>query len=315
MKNCAVIYNPNSGHIFKEKYLKEYKKILQDNNYNPKFYGTQYRGHAKEIVNHLDNVDLVISMGGDGTFNEAMTGNLERKKPLVLAHIPVGTTNDIGVMFGYGKDTIKNLELLLKGTVKGMDICTINNHPFTYVAGFGKFLQIPYDTPRKLKKKYGYLAYLIEGVKDFFSPTKLYKVTYKVNGIQKTGYYSFMLISSANRIAGINNFYKDVKLDDDQFEVLFCNFRKRIDILKTFTLLLTTDATKVSGLEFYKTNHIELTFESYPKKAWCVDGERLDQAVLNYDIKNIRNVKIMMPRKNISKNFVNKTIIEKENHN
>ena len=311
MKNCVVIYNPNSGHIFKAKYLREYKKILQRNNYIPKFLGTKYRGHAKEIISHLDNdIDLVISMGGDGTFNEAMTGNLERKKPLILAHIPVGTTNDIGVMFGYGKDIIKNLELLLKGVVKGMDICTINNHPFTYVAGFGKFLQIPYDTPRNLKKKYGYLAYLIEGLKDFFSPTKMYKVSYKVNGIEKTGYYSFMLISSANRIAGINNFYKDVKLDDDLFEVMFCNFRKRIDILKTFTLLLTNDITKVSGIEFYKTNHIELTFANYPKKAWCIDGERLDQAVLKYDIKNIRNVKIMMPRKNINKNFVNRTIIE-----
>jgi YegS/Rv2252/BmrU family lipid kinase len=307
MKNCVVIYNPNSGHIFKQKYLKEYKIILQKNNYNPKFIGTQYSGHAKEIVSHLENnIDLVISMGGDGTFNEVMTGNLQRKHPLILSHIPVGTTNDVGVMFGYGKDITKNLKLLLNGVVKEMDICNINGHPFVYVAGFGKFLQIPYDTPRKLKKKYGYLAYLIEGVKDFFSPTKLYKITYKVNGIEKTGYYSFMLISSANRIAGINNFYKDVKLDDDTFEVLFCNFRRRIDILRTFTLLLTTDITKVSGLEFYKTNHIEVKFYDYPKNAWCVDGEKLDRSVLKYDISNIRNVKIMMPTKNIDKNFIKK---------
>jgi diacylglycerol kinase family enzyme len=115
-----------------------------------------------------------------------------------------------------------------------------------------------------------------------------------------------MLISSANRIAGINNFYKDVKLDDDTFEVLFCNFRRRIDILRTFTLLLTTDITKVSGLEFYKTNHIEVKFYDYPKNAWCVDGEKLDRSVLKYDISNIRNVKIMMPTKNIDKNFIKK---------
>lgn len=81
MKNCVVIYNPNSGHVFKTKYLKEYKKILNKHDFNAKFIGTEYAGHAKEIVNHLDNnVDLVISMGGDGTFNEVMSGNLERKK-------------------------------------------------------------------------------------------------------------------------------------------------------------------------------------------------------------------------------------------
>lgn len=306
LKNCVVIYNPNSGHVFKTKYLKEYKNILNKHDFNAKFIGTEYAGHAKEIVNHLDNnVDLVISMGGDGTFNEVMNGNLERKKTLVLSHIPVGTTNDIGVMFGYTKDIVNNLKLLLKGTVKGMDIGYINGRPFVYVAGFGKFMQIPYNTPRKLKKTYGHLAYIIEGVKDFFMPTKLYKLTYEINGIQKTGYYSFMLISNANRIAGINNFYKNIKLDDDRFEVLFCNFRRRIDILKTFTLLLTTDASKVSGIEFYQTNHVEIKFDNYPKKAWCIDGEKLNRAVLKYDISTIRNVKIMMPSKNIEKNFIN----------
>lgn len=308
MKNCVVIYNPNSGHIFKTKNLKQYKKILKKYDYNPKFMGTEYRGHAKEIVSHIDKTDLVISMGGDGTFNEIMTGNLERKTPLVLAHIPVGTTNDIGVMFGYGKDIKKNIKLLLEGTIKEIDVCLINDKPFVYVAGFGKFMQIPYNTPRKLKKKYGYLAYLIEGIKDFISPTKLYNITYKINGIEKKGYYSFMLISNANRIAGINNFYKDVKLDDDQFEVLLCNFRRRVDIIKTFTLLMTTDIEKVSGIEFYKTNKMEIKFEDYPKKAWCVDGERLDRAVLKYEIKNVRNVKIMLPKKNIDKIFVNTSI-------
>ncbi len=308
MKNCTIIYNPNSGHVFKTKYLKEYKKILTNNGYNPKFIGTQYSGHAKEIVNHLEPTDLVISMGGDGTFNEVMSGNLERKKPLILAHIPVGTTNDVGVMFGYGKDIKKNLKLLLDGTIKGMDICVINGRPFVYVAGFGKFMQIPYNTPRKLKKKYGYMAYLLEGVKDFFNPTKMYDITYKVNGIEKRGLYSFMLISNANRIAGINNFYKDVKLDDNQFEVLFCNFKRRVDIIKTFTILMTTDIERISGVEFYKTNHLEIKFADYPKKAWCIDGEKLDRAVLNYDISNVRNVKIMMPKKNINKIFVNKKV-------
>jgi diacylglycerol kinase (ATP) len=306
MKTCAVIYNPNSGHILKNKYLKEYKKILMHHNFNPKFISTEYHGHAKEIVNHLDKYDLVISMGGDGTFNEVMSGNLERKEPLVLAHIPVGTTNDVGVMFGYGKDIKRNLKDLLNGVVKEMDVCVINGRPFVYVAGFGKFMQISYNTPRKLKKRYGYIAYLIEGIKDFFSPTKLYNLTYKVNGIEKKGKYSFVIISNANRIAGINNFYRDIKLDDDKFEVLFCNFKRRFDIIATFTTVMATDITKSSGLEFYRTNHLEIQFDDYPKKAWCVDGEKLDRAVLNYEINNIRHVKIMLPRKNIDKIFLNK---------
>ena len=162
MKKCVVIYNPNSGKAVKHDFTEEFTNILKEYNYDVNFIKTEYKGQAKEIVTNLEIVDLVISIGGDGTFNESMTGNLRRKERLVLAHIPMGTANDIGAMFGYEKNIFKNLKLLLNGVVKDIDICTINNQPFVYVAGFGKFVNISYETPRHLKKKYGYLAYLIE---------------------------------------------------------------------------------------------------------------------------------------------------------
>lgn len=295
MKNCIVIYNPNSGNTLRSEDIIVCKKYLNNYGYVSKFMPTQYAGHAKEIVSHLDKVDLVISIGGDGTFNEVVTGNLLRKNRLIVCHIPVGTTNDVGKMFGYEKDFEKNLKLALEGQVKKIDICLINDRPFVYVAGFGKFVTVAYETPRYLKEKIGYFAYLVEGVKDFFRPIKLYNITYKINGIEKTGYYSFVLISNANRIAGINNFYKDVKLDDDRFEVLFCNFKRRIDIVKTLRLLTTNDINSVSGLEFYKTNKVEMKFADYPKKSWCIDGEKLDRSTLNYNITMINNVEILMP--------------------
>ena len=296
MKNCIVIYNPNSGNTLKQNDIILCRKYLNEYGYNAKFIPTKYAGHAKEIVSHIEKQDVIFSMGGDGTFNEVVTGNLLRNERLVLCHIPIGTTNDVGKMFGYGKVFEKNLRLALDGEVKKIDICSINDRPFVYVAGFGKFVTIAYETPRYLKEKVGYLAYLIEGIKDFFKPIKLYNISYNINGIEKTGYYSFVLISNANRIAGINNFYKDVKLDDNRFEVLFCNFRRRSDIVKTIKLLTTNDMNKVSGLEFYKTNKVEMKFSTYPKKSWCIDGEKLDRNTLNYEIRMINDFEILMPK-------------------
>jgi len=295
MKNCIVIYNPNSGNTLSSQDLVICRKYLNDYGYSAKIIPTKYAGHAKELVSHVKSVDVVFSIGGDGTFNEIVTGNLLRKDPLVVCHIPVGSTNDVGVMFGYGKNFEKNLKLALDGEIKEIDICTINERPFVYVAGFGKFVTVAYDTPRYLKEKIGYFAYLVEGVKDFFRPIKLHNISYKINGIEKTGYYSLVLISNANRIAGINNFHKDVKLDDNQFEVLFCNFRRRMDIVKTLKLLTTNDMNQVSGLEFYKTNKVEMKFANYPKKAWCIDGEKLDRSTLEYNVSMINNFKILMP--------------------
>ena len=306
MKSCVIIYNPNSGNTLTRDDIRICKDYLVKYHYLPKFMPTKYAGHAKEIVSHLDKVDVVFSIGGDGTFNEVVTGNLLRNERLILCHIPVGTTNDVGKMFGYTKNFEKNLQLALTGSVKKIDICQINDRPFVYVAGIGKFITVAYETPRYLKKRLGYLAYLIEGVKDFFKPIKLYNVTYKINGIEKTGYYSFMLISNANRIAGINNFYKDVKLDDNTFEVLFCTFSKRIDIVKTIQLLTTHDINKVSGLEFYRTNKLEIKFADYPDKSWCIDGEKLDRSKLDYVVSIINDFEILMPTTYNDELFVKK---------
>ena len=308
MKKCVLIYNPNSGLISRGNSLNKLKKMINDYDYLCEVFLTDHKGHITEIVSSLpDDIDLVISIGGDGTFNEAMTGNFERKKKLVLAHLPSGTTNDIATMFGYGKSLTNNLKLTLEGKIQNVDICTINNKPFIYSAGFGKFMNIPYDTPRSLKKRIGYLAYLTEGAKSLNEKTELYDITYEIDGITSRGLYSFFIITSANRIAGIKNFYKDVKLDDDRFEVLTCNVTNKLDVIKVLYSLTKYDATRVPGFNFYKTNNIKITFNTPLKKAWCIDGEELTPIDNSYEIKIVNNIKILMPIKNIDKLFINKS--------
>ena len=304
MKKCVVIYNPNSGKGISEKNLLKIENVLNEFAYSCTIFKSEYKGHTTKIVEELENVDLVISIGGDGTFNETMTGNFKRKRKLLLAHIPVGTANDIGSMYGYGKNLIRNLRLLLNGTIKNIDICTINDQPFTYSAGFGKFVNISYDTPRELKRKYGYFAYLIEALKDFNGPTKLYDITYKIDDKTINGKYSFMLISNANRIAGIQNFYKDIKLDDNTFEILMCDATARKDIAKGLYFLKTSDITKAPGFSFYKTNKLTITINPDKVIPWSLDGEKFTNNTNTYEIKIVRNIKILLPNKNIKKLFL-----------
>ena len=303
MKKCTIIYNPQSGKKYKKPFLNEFEGILKDHNYETKIIYTEYKGHANELAKNIEKCDLVISVGGDGTFNEVVSGNLKREKPLVLAHIPLGTTNDIGKMFGYGTNPITNLKDLLDGKKREIDICLFNDRPFVYVAGIGKFMNVPYQTPRYLKENFGYAGYLFEGCKSFFQKTRLYDLEYEVNGEVYRGLYSFILISNANRIAGINDFHKDVKLNDNKFEILFCNLRKRTDIIKSLIMAKTSNITKVSGFDFYKTDYIRIKFKGKMKRSWCLDGEEVESAKKEFIITIRRNVEIMMPNKD-SKLFV-----------
>lgn len=300
-----VVYNPNSGKYNKEDTLPKVKKILEEYDYEVEIVETKSKGDAISIVSECGYLDLLISIGGDGTFNEVMTGNFKRKDRLVLCHLPSGTTNDIGAMWGYGKNILSNLKLALNGEIKRIDVCTINGRPFVYSAGFGKFMNIPYETPRELKKRLGHLAYIKEGFKDFFRKIKLYDISYVIDGEKYRGLFSFALITNANRVAGINNFYKDIKLNDNKFEVLLCNITRFKDIVKTLYFFAIYDASKIPGFYFYKTDNMKIKFNSPLKKPLCIDGESLDDLSGEYDINIDHDVYVLMPSKNIGNLFVN----------
>ena len=176
---CVMIINPKSGHGFNKNNTKRLVDIIREYNYEPEILFTKYRGHATEIIKSLDDsVDLVISSGGDGTFSEVMNGNLERKKRLTLSHLPVGTLNDIGHMYGLTSNMYTNLKLILSGEVKKIDVGLINNHAFTYVASYGKFMEIPYQTPQELKKRLGFLAYAVEVLKKIYERIPKYEIEF-----------------------------------------------------------------------------------------------------------------------------------------
>lgn len=304
MKKCTVIINPTSGHGLNDRLAKKIKKVLDEYEYENEIFITEYAGHAEKIISEV-NDGIVISVGGDGTFYEVMNGNFKREKQLILSHIPVGTTNDIGHMYGLTKDIITNLKSILDGEVHTIDICDINDRCFVYVASFGKFMEIPYETPQKLKHRLGHAAYLLNGAKQIFNRIPKYDVTYEIDGVKHQGEYTFMIISNANRIAGINNFYRDMKLDDEKFEVMFCSLPSLFKIAKAFYTLKTSDISFVQGVECYKTDNLKITFNS-ELKPWCLDGEKYDTDTNQFTISTKRKVKMLIPTVNVSKLFVNK---------
>ena len=304
MKKCILICNPNSGKNNKKELVKKFKKILLENDYETDVIFTKYKGNAKKIISEIDYADLVVSLGGDGTFNEIVTGNLKRENKLIVSHIPLGTTNDIGAMFGMGKDPCENLRMVLSGKVKQIDICRINGNPFVYVAGIGKYVNIAYDTPRKMKKKLGYFAYLINAVKSFYSKTKLFEVSYEIDGVKYRGLYSFMLICNASRMGGIE-VLQDVKMDDSKFEVLFSNISTKKDVIKSLLMVKNTDIKNIPGFYFHKTDNLKIIFKKRPDKNWCIDGEELESSNLEYKIDIIKDLRMLVPLKEIDKIFVN----------
>lgn len=307
MKKCVFIYNPESGKkLLVKNPFKNFEKILNKYGYEMEMIATTAKGDAIKIVSEIVYADLVICAGGDGTINEAFTGNLKRKEKLLLGVMPIGTMNDIAMMYGYGKNLDKNLEMMLNGVIKNIDVCLINGKPFVYVACIGKFVNISYATPRKLKRTYGKLAYLIYGMGEISKEIEFYDITYKVNGVRYMGKYSFIFITNSTRIAGVNDIYPDVKLDDNMFEVALCNIKDKKEIISAFQRLIFKETETIPGITFYKTNNFEIEFDEDLENSWCIDGEEFVSDINRFSFSVDKSMSMLLPTRNVKKLFEEK---------
>lgn len=303
MRKCIIIMNPNSGKEKKVDYKNLYD-ILRKYDYDAEIKFTKASKDAIEIVKNLnDDIDLVISAGGDGTLNEVVTGNSKRKKKLTLANLPLGTTNDVGSMYGLSKNCLKSLELILTGKKKKIDICSINDTPFIYVACLGDYIDMAYSTPRELKKKYGKIAYVMYGLKQLRNSINKYDVKYKIDGKEYKGRYSFFFITNSSRVAGMNDIYYDVKLNDNMFEVAFAEVKNKKDMFKMLVLINSKEIKDIPGITYYQTNNLEIEFLKGPKTSWCIDGEEYKSSKMKFTFKVDNNMDMLLPKESINRLF------------
>lgn len=307
MKKCVIIYNKKSGKVKPSTLINSFYNIVEDYGYKLEVITTNRKGHATTIMEELPNdIDLVIAAGGDGTFNEAIRGNIKRKKKLLMAHLPLGTTNDVGTMYGFSKNYNIDLELILTGVKKNIDVIMLNGDPFVYVAAFGNFINVTFDTPKKWKERFGRLAYLLFGFTEIKERIHMNHIKYTIDGVEKEGKFSYIFITNSNRIGGVDNIYPDIKLDDNKFEVLLCNIKNKAEIIRSLYLMRNKGIENVPGCEYYCTSNLKIEFDEIPKFSWGLDGEEYKSETNIFEFSVNKEINILLPEYNIDKLFIEK---------
>lgn len=107
---------------------------------------TEYRGHATVLARQAaqERFSLVVTLGGDGTVNEAVNGLLaEGPSPDVpdLAVVPGGSTNVFARALGLPKDSARAtaavLDALRTGSRRVIGLGRAGDRYFTFCAGLG----------------------------------------------------------------------------------------------------------------------------------------------------------------------------------
>lgn len=272
MKKLLLLANIHSGKGIVEEQLPAIINYYNKADYEVTVYISQYSGHIKEIAQTRgSDFDVLVCSGGDGTLNEVVNGIADIDRKPVIGYIPAGSTNDFASSMGIPLNIEDSYKKAVDGEIFNLDIGKINDRHFVYVAAFGLFTNISYETPQNIKNILGYQAYLLEGVRQLTN-IKSYRLEIEYDeGIIKDD-IMIGLVSNSNSIAGMKTIFRNyADLNDGLFEVLLVKAPKNVNLLRSIVTSIVEKNFDAELFYSFKTSHISIKCDE--EINWTIDGE------------------------------------------
>ena len=310
MKRLLFIYNPHAGKELLKPKLSDIIDIFVKAGYEVVAYPTQsYRDAYRKVSEYdSDEYDLVVCSGGDGTIDEVVTGMMQRDKRDPIGYIPTGTTNDFANSLHIPKGLLRAADNAVNGTLFPCDVGKFNDDIFVYIAAFGLFTDVSYQTKQEMKNVLGHLAYVLEGTKRLFNvPSYRIKVTHDGETLEDE--FIFGMVTNSRSVGGFRNMIgKQVVFDDGLFEVTLIKTPKNPLALQEIVASLLIDQVDTKHMYSFKTGRI--TFESLEEIPWTLDGE-FGGAHDEVTVENLnRQLRIMVPEEHIRELMSNPELLE-----
>lgn len=271
-KKMLFVFNPKAGKGKIKTHLLDIVDIFSSHNYEIIIRSTQAPRDAYEKAKeYADSVDLIVCSGGDGTLDEVVTGIMEVDSSVPIGYIPAGSTNDFANSLFMPKNMIRVAEMIMAEELYHCDIGRFNQKTFAYVAAFGLFTDVSYETDQDLKNVLGHVAYVLEGVKRLFD-IKSYHMKVSSEEVQVEDDFIVGMITNSRSVGGFKNLTgKNVDMNDGFFEVtLIVHPKNPLQLQEIMTaLVMAEDNTDM--IYSFKTR--QLTIETDEEVPWTLDGE------------------------------------------
>ncbi|MCR5500255.1 MAG: diacylglycerol kinase family lipid kinase [Acetatifactor sp.] len=266
------VYNPRAGKEKIRENLADILELFAERGYEMTVVPTQARDEARQVVrDRAKKYSLVVCSGGDGTLDEVVTGMIQSGFKTPLGYIPAGSTNDYGESLGLSKNMILAAKTAVDGKDFACDMGSFNDDVFVYIAAFGLFTDVSYETDQAVKNVLGHMAYVLEGMKRLSNIRSFpLKVTYDGKVIEDE--FIFGMITNSRSVGGFKNITgKNVEMDDGLFEVTLIKMPTNpAELSSIMASLLNRD---IDSEMMYCFRASSLTVESEDPIAWTLDGE------------------------------------------
>lgn len=172
MRKYHFIVNPISGNANNRKYAENLIRMLTTRHgASCQMHVLSARGeaepYARQLAQTIDNDTTVVSVGGDGTFNEIASGLINT--PTRIAIIPRGSGNGLSRMLRLPNHPKEQIDYLISEKTVRIDAGRFGQRNFFCTAGFGFEASIAFLFDKTGRKKRGPQQYVHHILREVFT--------------------------------------------------------------------------------------------------------------------------------------------------
>jgi YegS/Rv2252/BmrU family lipid kinase len=292
IERVLLIVNPGArrGEKIRHKAVKAFEKAEVECDVMP----TESPGHATALAgNHAHKYDAVFTLGGDGTVMEVLTALAHQGPPVgVLAG---GTANVVARTLRIPLDPARAIPLLLNGDEATLDLGRLGDgRRFAIGVGVGLDATMMSEAPASLKKRFGFMAYVIGGYKAVIR-NKKFNLRLTVDGTVYDMPASAVLI--ANFGAVLNNlvaFGDGILQDDGLLNACVFSPVHLGDSMRILWRMIRKDFRDDPCL-FYKSGR-DFRIETLPEMPAQADGELLHGTPISVSVDPLAG-RVLVPKR------------------
>ena len=294
MKKMLFVMNPFAGQRRANRFLVDILTIFNRAGYEVTVHMTAGVGDATQVVEKkAGEMDLVVCCGGDGTFNETISGILKSGADVPIGYIPAGSTNDFASSLRLSTNVLQAAKDILDGEPVSYDIGKFGDRYFSYVASFGAFTKASYATPQSIKNALGHTAYVLEGINEL-SQIRKEHVRMEIDGQVVEDDFLFGAISNSTSVGGILTLDpKQVDMADGKLEILLV--RAPQDLLELSECILAVQSQKYNCAMITFRSAEKIKVYADPFMPWTLDGER-EEGHAMVDVENVHHAIRLMQK-------------------
>lgn len=273
MKRLLLIINPKAGQGGFRAALGKICEVFAAGGYRQELAFTTCPGDGARIAREFGaDFDLVVCIGGDGTLGEVVSGLMAFETRPPLGYIPLGTTNDMARTLCLPRNPQKAAKHIMEGRPRALDIGAYGDEGyFAYVAAFGAFTEVSFETQQDLKRSLGRLAYFL-GAMQYLPRIRAFKSRVEVDGTVVEGDLAFGAVTNSFSVAGVLKLdAKLVDLKDGLFEVMLIKCPDSPAELQRICSGLLTRNYKSPYVTFLSGKTVRFQFDE--PVPWTRDGE------------------------------------------